>query len=299
MRHFFARVKPQKLINFAVCLKSQIHWPIPWLPLIKPSFQSIFEAGGLQVVIFNGHFWNQWKIAAHNWRNGLSFFDMWPFWVVSHASNFAAGQIPFPRHLVWGCFNAGRDSVSKSSTSPRANGEGERRASDLLKNSSSVLWQKGWIFVTRGCEGVRCDSWPGPRWDWSFSISGLFSCWIVSSQFFLLNGQYQNWKFETRRDKKKRAFKTTFWKLSDFSLLMNSLLPINTSKHKTNMLGLQFGRFGVGRGNLFMATLLRRLSLKKRIYFKKTIHKGGGGGEGRVNSFSFYICFLQKTVKKQ
>ena len=153
---------------------------------------------------------------------------MWPFWVASHASNFsAAGQIPFPRHLVWGCFNAGRDSVSKSSTSARGNAEGERRASDLLKNSSSVLWQKGWIFVTRGCEGVRCDSWPGLRWDWSFSISGLFSCWIVSSQFFLLNGQYQNWKFVTRRKGRSRQHFENYrifhswWTLSCLSIRAN------------------------------------------------------------------------------
>ena len=175
---------------------------------------------------------------------------------------------------------------------------GTLRGKDARPTSSKIAPQcfgkKGWIFVTRGCEGVRCDSWPGLRWDWSFSISGLFSCWIVSSQFFLLNGQYQNWKFETRRDKKKRAFKTTFWKLSDFSLLMNSLLPINTSKHKTNMLGLQFGRFGVGRGNLFMATLLRRLSLKKRIYFKKTIHKGGGGGRGGSTHFHSIFVLYKK-----
>ena len=138
------------------------------------------------------------------------FFNMWPFWVVSHASNFSAGQIPFPRHLVWGCFNAGRDSVSKSSTSARANAEGERRASVLLKNSSSVLWQKRvgflWQGDVRGWD-VIADQAQGEIEVFQFQV---YSDWVFSI-FSLINDQYQNWKFETRRKGRSRQHFENYW----------------------------------------------------------------------------------------
>ena len=169
---------------------------------------------------------------------------------LSHASNFSAGQIPFARHLVWGCFNAGRDSVSKSSTSARANAEGERRASVLLKNSSSVLWQKRagflWQGDVRGWD-VIADQAQGEIEVFQFQVYSVVG--LSRLHFFIDQRSISKLKIW---DKKKRAVTTTFWKLLDFSPLMNSFLPINTSKHKTNMLGLQFGRFGVGAISLWL-----------------------------------------------
>ena len=146
--------------------------------------------------------------------------------------------------------------------------------------------------MTRGCEGVRCDSWPGPRWDWSFSISGLFRLSLL--HFFIDQRSISKLKIW---DKKKRAVTTTFWKLLDFSSLMNSFLPINTSKHKTNMLGLEFGRFGVGAISLWLHFKDLK-DLKKRIYFTKTIHKGGGGAllGGREGDSGIITIYNSSTL---